>query len=56
MCSWFGAGGGSAELIVLVRCIALRSGQLLVRLVRADIDQRGNVPDMSELRSLAAAV
>ena len=56
VCSWCGAGGGSAWLVVFIRCVALRSGQLLVSLVGANINQRCNVADVSELRRLAAAV
>ena len=56
VCSWYIAGGGSAGLFVLVLGIALRSAEFFVGLVRSDINQRGNVADVSELRRLAAAV
>lgn len=56
VCSWYIAGGGSAGLFVLVLGIALRSAEFFVGLVRSDINQRGNVTDVSELRCFTAAV
>ena len=56
VCSWCIAGGGSAGLVVVVARFAVGPGQFLVRLVRANVDQCGDVADVGEFGRFAAVV
>ena len=56
VCSWCIAGGGSVGLVVVVGRFAVRLGQFFVCLVRANVDECGDVADVGELGRFAAAV
>lgn len=50
------AGGGSHSVWLLLVGVVLLSLHVFVGLVGADVDQRGDVPDVGVLRCLAAGV
>ena len=56
VCSWCIAGGGSAGLVDVVGRFVVGPGQFFVRLVRANVDQCGDMADVGEFGRFAAVV